>query len=79
MAENPEKKAKIEEDPAVTRFREYLRIRTVHPDPDYGMHPLLMTYYDVLTEGAVEFLHQQANEIGLQYQCVEVSRDTCIS
>lgn len=25
-----------EEDPAVTRLREYLRIRTVHPDPDYS-------------------------------------------
>ena len=24
------------EDPAVTRFREYLRIKTVHPHPDYG-------------------------------------------
>ena len=25
-----------QEDPAVSRFREYLRIMTVHPDPDYG-------------------------------------------
>ena len=24
------------EDPAVTRFREYIRINTVQPDPDYG-------------------------------------------
>ena len=24
------------EDQAVTNFREYLRIPTVHPDPDYG-------------------------------------------
>ena len=25
-----------EEDPAVSRFREYLRIKTVQPNPDYG-------------------------------------------
>lgn len=24
------------EDPSVTLFREYLRLRTVHPAPDYG-------------------------------------------
>lgn len=24
------------EDPAVTNFRRYLRIKTVEPDPDYG-------------------------------------------
>ena len=24
------------EDPAVTNFREYVRINTMHPDPDYG-------------------------------------------
>lgn len=24
------------EDPSVSLFREYLRLRTVHPDPDYG-------------------------------------------
>lgn len=24
------------EDPSVTLFREYLRLRTVHPEPDYG-------------------------------------------
>ena len=30
----PEKGQK--EEPAVTRFREYLRIKSVHPTPDYG-------------------------------------------
>lgn len=25
-----------EEDPSVSLFREYLRLKTVHPDPDYG-------------------------------------------
>ena len=29
-----------EEDPAVTNFREYLRYKTVEPNPDYGEHPL---------------------------------------
>lgn len=24
------------EDPSVGLFREYLRLKTVHPDPDYG-------------------------------------------
>lgn len=24
------------EDPSVSLFREYLRLKTVHPDPDYG-------------------------------------------
>ena len=27
---------RLEEDPAVSRFREYLRIKTVQPNPDYG-------------------------------------------
>lgn len=27
------------EDPSVSLFREYLRIRTVHPEPDYGETP----------------------------------------
>ena len=30
------KRAKVEEDPSVTVFREYLRIKTVQPKPDYG-------------------------------------------
>lgn len=32
------KRAKVEEpeDPSVTVFREYLRIKTVQPNPDYG-------------------------------------------
>lgn len=27
------------EDPSVSLFREYLRLRTVHPEPDYGKTP----------------------------------------
>lgn len=34
--DNGTKRPKTEEAPAVTRFREYLRIKTVQPDPDYG-------------------------------------------
>lgn len=32
----PGKSAGASEDPSVTLFREYLRIDTVHPKPDYG-------------------------------------------
>ncbi|XP_066285183.1 aminoacylase-1-like [Branchiostoma lanceolatum] len=46
------------EDPAVTKFRDYLRIRTVHPDPDYA--------------GAVVFLQQYADELGLPWKVIEV-------
>ena len=31
-----EKEQKGEEHPSVTVFREYLRIKTVQPNPDYG-------------------------------------------
>ena len=30
------KRAKVEEEPSVAVFREYLRIKTVQPNPDYG-------------------------------------------
>ncbi|KAF9380398.1 adenylate cyclase [Podila verticillata] len=45
------------EHPAVTRFREYLRIKTMQPNPDY--------------EGSTAFLINQANEIGMPYKVVE--------
>ncbi|OLY79184.1 Aminoacylase-1 [Smittium mucronatum] len=45
------------EPASVTRFREYLKIKTVHPTPDY--------------EKCAEFLVNQAKEIGLGYQVVE--------
>ncbi|CAG8759458.1 1287_t:CDS:2, partial [Acaulospora morrowiae] len=45
------------ENPAVTRFREYLRIKTVQPDPDY--------------ESCTKFLLEQAKEIGLKAQTFE--------
>lgn len=28
------------EEPSVSLFRDYLRLRTVHPQPDYGKAPL---------------------------------------
>ncbi|XP_020659516.3 aminoacylase-1 [Pogona vitticeps] len=46
------------EDPSVTLFREYLRIKTVQPDPDY--------------DTAVKFLERIGSELGLQCQKVEV-------
>ncbi|XP_071804989.1 aminoacylase-1-like [Asterias amurensis] len=51
------KKAKTE-DQAVTNFRTYLRIKTVHPNPDY--------------DGALLFLRRMADELKLPYQIVEV-------
>jgi len=36
MPVDKSKKRAKTEDLAVTRFREYLRIKTVHPNPDYG-------------------------------------------
>lgn len=46
------------EDQAVTNFREYLRIPTVHPDVDY--------------EPAVDFLKRISGELDLQCKVVEV-------
>jgi len=47
------------EHPSVTLFRQYLRIRTVQPKPDYG--------------AAVAFLEERARQLGLGCQKVEVS------
>ncbi|KAL2915549.1 adenylate cyclase [Polyrhizophydium stewartii] len=44
---------------AVTRFREYLRIKTVHPNPDYA--------------SARTFLEAYAAELGLAFRAVEAS------
>ncbi|CAL8088930.1 unnamed protein product [Orchesella dallaii] len=44
------------EDIAVTNFREYLRIKTVHPDPDY--------------ETAIEWLKKQAVDLNLEFNIV---------
>jgi len=45
------------EDPAVTIFRSYIKIRTEHPTPDYA--------------AAAKFLQSQAECIGLEYSCTE--------
>uniref|UniRef100_A0A667G7F7 N-acyl-aliphatic-L-amino acid amidohydrolase n=1 Tax=Lynx canadensis TaxID=61383 RepID=A0A667G7F7_LYNCA len=47
------------EHPSVTLFRQYLRIRTVQPEPDY--------------EAAVAFLEKRAHQLGLSCQKVEVA------
>lgn len=47
------------EHPSVTLFRQYLRIRTVQPEPDYA--------------AAVAFLEEQAHQLGLGCQKVEVA------
>eukprot|EP00897_Mesotaenium_endlicherianum_P006013 jgi/Mesen1/543/ME001041S10743 len=46
------------ENPAITRFRNYLKIDTVHPDPDYTP--------------PAEFLLEQGKEIGLKVASVEL-------
>ncbi|XP_077862170.1 aminoacylase-1-like [Saccoglossus kowalevskii] len=51
-------KRKKNEDQAVTNFREYLRIKTVHPDADY--------------DGAIQFLERMAKELELPFKCIEV-------
>jgi hypothetical protein len=39
-----QQQVKDDEDPAVTKFREYLRINTAFPDPDYGkLHLIFIT------------------------------------
>jgi len=44
-------------NPAVTRFREYLRINTMQPTPDY--------------DAALKYMGRQASEIGLDFQVLE--------
>ncbi|KAL7985983.1 hypothetical protein Chor_011149 [Crotalus horridus] len=53
------------EDPSVTLFREYLRIKTVQPQPDY--------------DTAIKFLERIASELGLQCLKVEVCPDRVIT
>uniref|UniRef100_A0A6I8RDS4 N-acyl-aliphatic-L-amino acid amidohydrolase n=1 Tax=Xenopus tropicalis TaxID=8364 RepID=A0A6I8RDS4_XENTR len=47
------------EDPATSLFREYLKIQTVQPDPDY--------------DGAMNFLTRVAEDIGLESKKIELS------
>lgn len=43
---------------AIENFRNYLRIKTVHPNPDY--------------DGCVKFLIGMAEELGLKHEIIEV-------
>ena len=52
------KKSLTEEDPAVTLFRQYLRIKSVQPDPDY--------------ESCLVFLRNQAQRLGLEHHTTEM-------
>jgi len=49
------------EAPAVSKFREYLRIKTVHFEPDY--------------ESAILFLKNYAEELELTYTCLPATED----
>ncbi|BFZ08613.1 hypothetical protein BsWGS_11652 [Bradybaena similaris] len=45
------------EDAGVSRFRDYLRINTIQPTPDY--------------DAAIDFLRKQAESIGLEFRVIE--------
>lgn len=53
------------EDPSVNLFREYLRLRTVHPEPDY--------------DAALKFLDRIAEELGLPMKKIEVCPGRVVS
>ncbi|XP_061788696.1 aminoacylase-1-like [Nerophis lumbriciformis] len=53
------------EDPSVGLFREYLRLRTVHPQPDYV--------------AALRFLDRMAAELGLPMKKIEVCLGSVVS
>ena len=48
-----------DENESVTLFREYLRIKSVQPDPDYA--------------SCVQFLARQAARLGLEHHVTEIS------
>ncbi|KAL7837052.1 hypothetical protein SRHO_G00267630 [Serrasalmus rhombeus] len=48
----------VKEDPAVSVFREYIRLKTVHPEPDY--------------DAALKFLGRISEELGLPMKKIEV-------
>jgi aminoacylase len=50
-----------EEDSAVTNFREYLRINSAHPTPDY--------------ESCITWIRKQAQEIGLDFHMVNFEKE----
>ncbi|XP_782880.2 aminoacylase-1 isoform X2 [Strongylocentrotus purpuratus] len=52
------KRSKMQENQAVTNFREYLRFKTVEPNPDYA--------------GANAFLKRMGDELGLPVRLIEV-------
>uniref|UniRef100_A0A3P8UJD2 Aminoacylase 1 n=1 Tax=Cynoglossus semilaevis TaxID=244447 RepID=A0A3P8UJD2_CYNSE len=53
------------EDPSVSLFRDYLRLKTVHPQPDY--------------DSAVKFLERIAAELGLPLKKIEVCPGKVVS
>ena len=58
------KKDAIEEAPEVTLFREYLRIKSVQPDPDY--------------DSCLVFLRKQAERLGLEHHTTEMVKGKVI-
>lgn len=70
------------ENPSTTRFREYLRLKSVQPDPDYGNafsvsciivggHSENTHFYNNhFVDVCIEWLKKQADEIGLEFNIV---------
>ena len=54
-----------EEAPEVTLFREYLRIKSVQPDPDY--------------DSCLVFLRKQAERLGLEHHTTEMVKGKIFS
>ena len=65
-------KMTAEEAYAVTKFREFLKINTEQPTPDYGKEVLLRLIEPLNSEACNVFLRGLAHELDIQTQCVYV-------
>ena len=62
------------EDIAVTKFREYLRVNTEHPTPDYGIfHPESPCHHSNFTDACTKFLKSLAAELDIPVAVYEVN------
>ena len=63
------------ENPAVTLFRQYLRLKTVQPEPDYGEYFIFSAYHIKsnsyhFIDSAIVFLKKIIDEIGLDNKTI---------
>lgn len=77
------------EDQAVTKFREYLRIKSVHPNPDYGKPEIINlcswslaylshNFGDCVLESCAKFLQGEAASLGLEFHRVNFGTPTAL-